>query len=860
MTMHRKSTKTRSGMCIAHGLAVIALLLVSSIDPQSVYADAQQQQFLFAYKLLENKDNDLAAEAFDEYLSVFKDGAYRHDAAYYRALLYRKAGKPEQGLNVLDDVGKPKLITADAINLLRGQLAGDLGRYGQAIQYLEAIDVEKLPKPTAASVAYLRGLMYRKAGNLDAAAASLTRAAKEQTPVRSMAELELGKVQIVKGQYKQAIEPLTKATTASNARIAAQAWHLLGEANYNLKDYDQALAAYSKVITAHQSSPKFGPAVIGAMWSAYSADNYAKSIELFNQHGKSLAENQRLTAIYLAGSAAREMGDHKRTIQLLGSITQAPASNPLLEKALFKLAASQLDLEMYDEMATTVQRLANLYPQSPLLIDAAFMLAAGDAKSGNLARGAARLTELIEQGPDNPYHMQALLRRARLYEQADRLTAAAADYRQYLQTAKYEPIQGAAGAPGEPAFRPTQAQEQAFVRLIGLYHKLEQFALSETLAALWLGEMKLEPAIEQEAMYRRSVALIRLGRYSEADSQLDKLQKKYPVSRFAAAAAYYRGVILVGRGRPTEAQPLLVEAAANQELEQSLRENALRLLATWHREQKQADQVANMLRQLEKLSGRAALSINELIELAAHALATNEPNEALGYADAVLARQQAIADTPAVRSQANFIRGQALATAGKYELAQGAFERVIEIGRGMEAESKLALGQVLAKQDQYKQSNELLEPLLSAQQSPIAAHALFQSSTNHMALAEQAQRNNAPREADEYRAQARRLLKRLILLYSFRELEPLPQQANILLAKLQMTMDLKDQATDDLKKFVETYPADDPYVLYAKALQSQLQLRYGEALSQVKALGNQQVDRWLTSKVDQTRKVLEAGR
>ena len=84
--------------------AVFLLFCFSaSAFAQPAPSDPSHQQFLFAYKLLQRGENQLAVEAFDEYLTKFPDAAKRGDAMYFSAMLYRRLGQPAKALAKLAD-------------------------------------------------------------------------------------------------------------------------------------------------------------------------------------------------------------------------------------------------------------------------------------------------------------------------------------------------------------------------------------------------------------------------------------------------------------------------------------------------------------------------------------------------------------------------------------------------------------------------------------------------------------------------------------------------------------------------------------------------------------------------------------
>ena len=177
---------------------VFALVFSGAVWPgaSTAYAqsDAEHQQFLFAYRLLQRGDVEEAASEFDDYLGEFPQGEKLGDAQYYRALLYRRAGDNERAAETLDDSADPTLVPGYAVDLLRGQVPSDLGRFEDALASLERIDVEDLEPNVAVSALYLKGLAYRGADNLEAAATALGDAAQLDTPMRARALLDLAKV------------------------------------------------------------------------------------------------------------------------------------------------------------------------------------------------------------------------------------------------------------------------------------------------------------------------------------------------------------------------------------------------------------------------------------------------------------------------------------------------------------------------------------------------------------------------------------------------------------------------------------------------------------------------------------------
>ncbi|MEO0477189.1 MAG: tetratricopeptide repeat protein, partial [Planctomycetota bacterium] len=136
-------------------------------------SDAEHQQFLFAYKLLQRGETVDAAAEFDEYLGKFPNGEKFGDAQYYRALLFRKAGQNDKAADLLKSAKDPTIVPAYAVKLLHGQVLSDQGKFKEALGPLEQIKADELDDKVAVSALYLKGLAYRGAENMEASATAL---------------------------------------------------------------------------------------------------------------------------------------------------------------------------------------------------------------------------------------------------------------------------------------------------------------------------------------------------------------------------------------------------------------------------------------------------------------------------------------------------------------------------------------------------------------------------------------------------------------------------------------------------------------------------------------------------------------
>lgn len=818
----------------------LTLLLLVFAAPALAQDDPAHQQFLFAYKLLQRGDTALAAEAFDEYLGKFPDAPKRGDAMYYRALIHRRAGDNQKAADLLRSAPAPSIVPRYAVDMLMGQVMADLGRYPEALAALERIDVSELDPQVRASVLYLRGLAYRGADNLGAAQRELAAAADADSNLRSRALLDLARVLVLMDQKDRAVATLTRVFDLPDSAAVAEAARLAGDLAYQQQQYELAVSFYERVATSHQSSRHFGPAVAGVLWSQFSAGRYNSVLDAFEKYRTALPLQDRVTAWYLAGSANQQLGRHAQAIELFDQIAHGQGDYPLLEKILYKLAVSYFETGDDAKMRLALNRLAQQYPQSPLLVDAAYLQAATDARKGDVAQAAAKLTAMIDQGPAHPYYAESLLHRARLYEKFQRHDAAIRDYAAYLDTAP-----DADGAP------------DAAIRLIDLAYRTGAYDRADATATQMLARDRLDPLVVQELMYRRALALIKLDKPSDALAQLDALQRDHPLNPFAADAMYYRGVLLLSEQQDAKALPLLQEAAASEKLAAPQRANALRLIAMHERSADRDDAAFAAIERLEKLLGRNKLTDAELLWLADYHLARGAADAAIACADPV-SRGRPGAE-PVARAEAFYVIGKAQRSQRQLKPAEKSFEAALAIGSSFDERAQLELARTRRDQGDADAALQDFAALTSSQASQIATEALFDSAMIWRDRARDRRRHEDREGLVNANTEARRLLKRLVLLYPFPELSPLPELAYLELAEVAAELGEVEAATQELQTLVSSFPRGQ-YAVYAQAVIAADQRMLGDALALLEPLKNQTLDPRLKVRVDTLRELLEKQR
>ena len=791
---------------MANRLVVMLCASIFSLPAVSVLAqsDAEHQQFLFAYKLLQRGEVDEAAAEFDEYLGKFPSGAKFGDAQYYRALLHRKAGQNDKAATLLKSAKDPTIVPAYAVKLLHGQVLSDLGKYKEALGPLEQIKTDDLDDKVAVSALYLKGLAYRGADNLEAAATALADAAQLDTSMKARALLDLAKVRAMMKDSAKALAALERCLKIEDKAITPEAARFAGDLSYNAGDYDKAIGHYNTVASRYQSSSHFAPAVVGLLWAQFADERYGDLQKTFNNAIDALPVSDRLPAYYLAGSAYQEQDQHEKAVELLSKVSGGTGKLPIQEKVLYKLALSQFELEQYSKMQATVASLMKRFPQTKLAVDVAFLQATADAKAGQVQQGAARLTQFVEQGKASPYYQQALLRRAHLYETNGEIEPAAKDYQAYLDSVDTT----------------TPTSLQASFRLMELLGALSQHDKVIALAtrALQIGDTKLRtPQVEQEALYRLAVAQRFNGDFDKALATHSRLTREHPINPYRAESVLEQGLIRMTQGDSDRGVPLLLDAVEREGLAKPSKISALRIVAQHDADAGNTRRAYELRMQMQQLGEAKVFSDDERLWLGDTLINRREPKEALKYLTAV--------EDDKSKERAMLLKGRAYRLAGQHKEAAETLSEVRAISERYGTVAWLELA--LTYRDMGKPDEALAE--LTPLQNPdrghtIASRALYEAGVIHQRL-HLGNKASAPDKAEANAKAAREAFKKLWLLYPDREGEDQSKRAYLALAELQRAMGDLPGEVMTLEELATTYP-DSPFASYAKGL---LAIRAGKS-------------------------------
>ncbi|MHB1157274.1 MAG: tetratricopeptide repeat protein [Phycisphaerales bacterium] len=767
-------------------------------------------QFTFAARLMQEKDAELAAEAFGDFVRDYADDARVGDAHYYLAILKRRQGDRAGAMAELKSANKLKYVTAAAAGVLRGQLMLEDGDATGAVAVLEAVD-EKQLSDTPGSVAawrYLLGAAYRGAGNVDAAAKQFAAAAQAPAPapgngngsengdssVREMALVELAKTWIQRKEWEKAMGVLEKVVgedstsakpqAALGSKETAEALQLAGAVAERLGRWKQAGGYYRRIVERHQSSAEFGDAAAGWLRAMFNegddagvAAHAAELGKLVNGAAKAGVDYWHAAALIQLKRYGEARGVCARHSEREAASGPGPGSDGDLRYldavAMFHLDAGKFR-GWYDGTDaggfSAAQRDHLLYLRAEAEQDA--------------LRAIGMLGGLIER-EDSQYAKAGLLLRAKLYERAGRKNQAAEDYARYA--GRYANDGQAEAAMGYAVDLAMAGGE--YERAVGMIRgiaKPQAAPGSKTPGSVGL-QLKL------------AVALIQLGRNEEAGKVLNEVlaAKAGGDAGTRALAMYYKGLLLIPPevkegGDITAAVEMMTRAMAG-DLPGDQRLEAMAVTARLQRMAGQTEQALKTYQQLRDLDpknfrgfdGATALWVGQGL------LDGGDAKAAAGWFEAA---GESAKKEDALWAAAMFGQARAEQRLGQYDKAVEHYRELLGYSGSYGERGRLGLAQSLAATGQRDAAMEEYNGLLSAAASEVAATALTDSALLEAAAADRCERTGDAAGVKEHRKEARRRLSRVVILYNQEELGGLPVRAMVLLGRMEEAEGMTEKA------------------------------------------------------------------
>jgi tetratricopeptide (TPR) repeat protein len=782
----------------------------AQIFAQSAENDGAREQFVFAYKLYKAGDDKLAAESFEEFVSKNPSDARVPDALYFKAILARKAGKTQEAVDLAAKIQKPTMVPETSVLLLKGQLYVDQKEYDKAIPWLEQVPLDKASVGDKAGALYLQGICYRETGNVQAAAKVFQACAQLDSPLKARCQLELGLTHRAAKQPEEAVTVLGQAVELRDATVVPGAARLAGDiSRIDLKKYEQAQKFYDVVIKGYQSSEEFAPAVVGSLWCHLALGENNLLITKAGRLADNLKVPEKQTALYLSALAHQGLSEQAEAVKILIALDKEQLPQELRPLVRYYLAAGQIEMGDQAGFDKTVKSYGEDFPDSGKNNAVMMLKVQAKLKAKDVPGAAAVLTSLIDQQPPAPLadRLEALKRRAELYEGAGNPKAGADDYAAWGKLA--------ASAPKGTLLDPSEPSRMALRQADLLTQINNNAAATEVLTGV-IASADSDAVVDQEARFLLALCLGRLDRAQEAADTLTTLLARHPQAKRLTEIRYNRGLFLMTAEKPDEALPDLVYAGSAADLPKAQRLEAMRLAGLRLRQMDKKEEAGQALRGLMLLG---ELRPDEALWLAKLSIEKGQGKEAVAILEPFVRRDAKGLGEIETRSEAQYVSGIAKRVAGDLDGSIVLLTAVLnsEATPNLKLEARLELARSLADRGRTPEAIKQYEQLISAKPSHIAATAAFDCATLYRALARgRGAAAGATGDAESLK-QAEKLFKRVVLLYSFPQLSPLPERAWLELADMAQEQGRVDEAVKCYQTLADKH-GNSAFGVYGKAM------------------------------------------
>ena len=656
--------------------------------PGAVHAgpDRPQEAFETAKLLHDGGQYGAAERAFGRFLDRYPRDVRAPEALFYRAesALATDDARAAAALFTRFEARYPGHPLAPRARLALGRYYVDRGDDARAEDALAAAADADGPDAPRAEAAYLLGLVHRRQGRPDAAAAAFERAARAETPTAPLALYALGTVRVEQG------------------------------------DWGRAAAAFGRLRDRFPASPENDRAGLGLAESLLRDGQWAEGAAEADRRRRSLTGEDAARGALLAGETWLRLGD-PRAVDALNDV---PADSRYARRAALAQGRAAVAQQAWEGAVNWFRiaraGVADRAEDDAVAHEAAYYEGVALKALGQLGDAETAWTRATERRPGGAYAEAALLELGLLRYERRLYAEAAQAFDRLLTASPRGPYAGeAARMLGEAyaAAGQTARAREAFARAEEL-----GTATAETRAevafqdayALFL-DGQYEPAVGAlvavnradpagpragEALFWAGESAFQARDYARAEALLRELLDRYPGHARADAARYVIAWTLYQRGQTAEAagafERFLSAYTRSGELVPYYADALLRLgdlytvLGRYAEARQVYDRVATATP--DRQGGDYALFQTALVlgregrtddALAAYARLLREYPQSERYAQALLEQ------------------GALYAARGQDSLAVAAYERVLNERPQRGAAALLGIGDVLLNQGRY---------------------------------------------------------------------------------------------------------------------------------------------------------------
>lgn len=495
------------------------------------------------------------------------------------------------------------------------------------------------------------------------------------------------------GRNQSAMDYLTLSQKyPEDPKTTAMTEYLMGDLNYRLGNYDEAVASYRRFLDrpAAYQTPYFNTANYNIGYSLFKEGQYGPSLTAFRKFvtGSNVDARRKNDAYLRIGDLNLVMKNYDRAIASYGSADGDNAPNA--DYAIFQTAMAQGYRDDHAEKIRTLQRLFDEHPETSLAAVARYELGDSYFIEDQLPQALSAFNTVVETHSQSPYRKKALLKRGLVQYRMGSYDDAIATYKEVVDDY---------GVDAE--------SQEAIATLKNIYLDLGRVdEFSDWLATL--EDYEVSPGELDSLGYQAAENLVAEGKCDEAIPAFEKYLSKHPGGLFVTNAKYYVADCAYRRNdydRALEGFEYVVAQPTGQFTESALLGAADILY--------RRKDYPKALQRYSRLEEVAAFPTNileaQIGQMRVNHQLGNYP-EALEQTDEVLSNS---ATPDEIRKEARLTRARILFTMKNLDAAKEDFEWLVDNARSKEgAEAQYRLAQIAYMQGEDKKAEDMVFELI----------------------------------------------------------------------------------------------------------------------------------------------------
>ncbi|MFW5688691.1 MAG: tetratricopeptide repeat protein [Spirochaetota bacterium] len=405
------------------------------------------------------------------------------------------------------------------------------GDYRDAVRSFTTLLDDHADHPQAARAAYLSGWSSFRLRDYDEAAEALARVGQYTTSEQLSIEASflLGRVLAAQRSFQQAASTFRSLYLDDpDSEYADDAWFEYAEAQVGLGNGDAAAAAYAELLDVYPASPLAEAASFRRAEVFYEEGRYAEAQDAFFAYRTTFPEGDRMdAALYWGGIASDELGESAGALLLWERLIGEYRESPFRADAMQRAAAAHAERDEYRQALNFYTELQAAYPDTARSIGAQRRIDELVLLINGLGEREAELIVTIENagGAESDDGRQAIIELARMtiYEDTATTTEAASVIPLLEEVTE------------QRTRDPAAASQALFLRAEYRYRQQElRQAADLYLQAAAVGAADRDLAAL--SIYRAAVMYSTLGRSSEVEALIERLEEDFPNSEWLEEA------------------------------------------------------------------------------------------------------------------------------------------------------------------------------------------------------------------------------------------------------------------------------------------------------------------------------------